>query len=387
MKSGTNHPDFFRISGKLIVIGDVHFGVKKFNIEFLRDTLKFFNEQLFPYMIENNIKEIFQLGDLFDNRTTMDILFLQVLKEEFFDILKEKGFILRSLLGNHDLYFRESRDVSLIKQFRDLYPDNFILYEDRETIQINEHKTYVVPWIVKGEDLNYEEIKDKDSILGHFEIRHFHLVKGHIDNSAKLTADFFTENTQVKNVFSGHYHIKDTKGLVKYLGTPIWINWSDFDEQKGFYVWDEFDNLEFIDNIISKKFVKIKYNDEKTDDDRNIEIQGLFAERKMVNDEELKVIYPLLEKHELKFFINKSVDRHFDEVLYSMKESKIQATIIDNQELSEIIGTDYINEDKNNHFEDTRSLVTNTVKDSRPELLSLIIDILTEIDSTELKHD
>jgi len=162
-------------------------------------------------MIDNNINVIFQLGDLFDNRTTTDINFLNVIQKEFFDKLKENNIILHSLVGNHDIYYRESRDITLVRFFKELYPDNFVLYENREYITINSNKTYVVPWITKDEDFTYDEIKDSHNILGHFEIRNFSLVKGHVDENSKLTVDFFTKNTKVRNVFSGHYHIKDTE--------------------------------------------------------------------------------------------------------------------------------------------------------------------------------
>jgi len=371
------------INGKMVILGDTHFGVKKFSIDVLMDQLAFLNKEVYPYMEENNIKYIFQLGDLMDQRTTADINFIDTLKREFFEVLKEKGITLFSLVGNHDIYWRESREVTLVKFFRDLYPDNFILYENRESFMFNNNEVYVVPWIVKGEELTYNEIKDKHSILGHFEIRHFHLVKGHMDNTAKLTAEFFTENTEVRNVFSGHYHIKDTKGLVKYLGTPWQINWSDYEEDKGFYVWNEDDTLDFFENNTTKKFIKVKYNDNKNTD-RNIEVSGLYSHSKLYTDKEYEELLPSIKKHEIKFFVNEAKDRHFDEVLYMMKEANIASTVIDNQKMSEIIGTNYIDDSEDLTDEDTRSLIINTVKDNKKELIPLINEILAEIDSTNI---
>lgn len=373
------------ITGKIIVIGDMHLGIKRFSIAALENQLSFFENQIFPYMKEKGIKTIFQLGDLFDNRTSTDINFIHVLKKRFFDKLKEEGIVLHALVGNHDIYFRETRTVTLVKFFNILYPDNFVLYEDRREIKINGNSTYVVPWIVKGEDLSYNEIKDMHNVLGHFEIRHFAMVKGHNNTSAKLTTEFFTKNTKVRNVFSGHYHIKDTKGLVKYLGTPWQINWSDYNEEKGFYVWDEDDYLEFIENESSKKYIKVKYNDSENTD-RNIEVSGLFKHSKALTDDEYKELLPYIQKHEIKFFINEAKDRHFDEILYTMKESEVQATVIDNQEISEIIGTDYINETEEQTHKDTRTLIVDTVKEHKEELLPLLIEIFQEIDSTILKE-
>lgn len=370
-----------QIKGKAIIIADTHFGIKKFSIKVLREQLSFFTRQVFPYMEENNIKTIIQLGDLMDQRTTADINFIDVLKQEFFEVLKEKGIKLYAIVGNHDIYHRESRKVTLVKFFKELYPDNFTLFENREEIMFNDYKTLMVPWIVKGEELTYNEIKDVHTVIGHFEIRHFQLVKGHMDENAKLTSDFFTKNTQVRNVFSGHYHIKDTNGMVKYLGTPWQINWSDYDAENGFYVWDEFDGLEFFHNTSTKKHVKVKYNDEMSDG-RHIEISGLYNSSRRFNDEEFDKVKHLLENHEVKVFINKAKDRAYDDVLYSLKESGIKTTIIDNQEISEIIGLDYISEEDINE-QDTTGMVINTVRDNRPDLVPLIQDILSEINSNK----
>jgi len=367
------------INGKIIIMGDFHFGVRRFNIESLKDQLSFIDNEVIPYMEKNNINIIFQLGDLFDNRTSVDIIFMEYLKKNFFDKLKEKNIILYTLLGNHDIAHRESRSVSLSNFFEDLYPENFYVFKHRESIIINGNSTYIVPWIVKDEDLTYEEIKNHHNIFGHFEIRHFTMVKGHKDSTAKLTVDFFTKNTNVRNVFSGHYHIKDTSGLVKYLGTPWQLNWSDYEEQKGFYVFHEDDFLEFYENKSSKKYIKVKYNDDK-DKEKHIEVCGLYEHPKLMTDEEFYKITDELKNHEVKFFINESKDRHFDEILYNTKD-ELQCTVIDNQEISEIIGADYI-EEENVNIDDTRTFIIESIKEEKPELIKLFTKILEDIDSS-----
>lgn len=362
------------INSKVIIIGDTHFGVKKFSLDFLSNQIKFFNNQVFPYMKDNNIKYIFQLGDLFDNRTTADIAWLQKLRTDFFDELVKNDIILVSLKGNHDIYFRESLEVSLIDFFADLYPNNFKLFSEKSYIEINGFKTYIVPWLVKGESLNSEELGGVHTILGHFEIRDFQMVRGHVDTSSELTKEYFSNN-KVQNVFSGHYHIKDTSSFVKYLGTPFQLNWSDYLEEKGFYVWDNLDTLTFIENTSSKKFVKVKYNDSK-DPLNSIEISGLKSKSIFCNEETLKEYLEELEKHEVKIFINESKDRKHDEVLYIMKD--IKSTIIDNQEISKIIGTNYI---QNTKLDDSRTLITNLLKENREDLMPLLNSLLVEIDS------
>jgi len=369
----------------MILIGDTHFGTKGFSADMLTNQLEVFNKQIFPYMKDNKIAEIFQFGDIFDNRTTVDISFINKIRKELFDKLVENNIIMHSLVGNHDIYLRESRKISLVRFFADLYPDNFILYEDREIIEIMGQKILIVPWIVKGEDLTYNEIKDVDYVFGHLELRNFEMTKGHCDTSAKLTRDFFEKSLNIKGVYSGHDDLKRSGGVIQYLGTPFQLNWSDYNETKGFYNFDGFE-LDFIENTSSKKYIKVKYNDEKNTD-RNIEVNGLYGHSKLLNDEEYKELLPSLNKHEIKFIVNKAANRRFDEVLYTMKEAGINSTVINNAELSEIIGTDYI-EDSEEELDttDTRTLITDAVKTNKKELLPLLTEIFADIDRTVNKE-
>jgi hypothetical protein len=62
-------------------------------------------------------------------------------------------------------------------------------------------------------------------------------------------------------VISGHYHHKSSQNNIHYLGTQFEITWADFDDQKGFHIFDtDTRELEFIKNPI-KIFKKAYYND------------------------------------------------------------------------------------------------------------------------------
>jgi len=366
------------INGRVVLLGDLHFGVKRFSLDFLENQLEFFNKQLFPYMKENRIKTIIQLGDIFDNRTSSDTIWLETLKRNFFDILKEKDIKMVTLLGNHDIALRESRDISLIESISQMYPNNIHLIKNRTYITVNGYKTYVVPWITKNETLETSELRDVHTVLGHFEIRNFSMVKGHINTDANLTEEFF-EDALVNNVFSGHFHLKNTYGMVKYLGVPFQINWNDFNAENGFYVWDKEDNLSFFKNTSSKKHIKVKYNDDLK---KPIEIEGLKEEKIYLSEDEYKEYLPELNENIIKFFINKSKSSKHNEVLYDMKENSVSATVIDNQEISKMIGTQYGSKESYN-IEDTRKFIIENVKKADSELVPLLIDVLEEVTSLE----
>jgi hypothetical protein len=59
----------------------------------------------------------------------------------------------------------------------------------------------------------------------------------------------------------------------------------------------------------------------------------------------------------------------------------LQCTVIDNQEITEIIGTDYI-EEENVNIDDTRTFIIKSIKEEKPELIKLFTKILEDIDSS-----
>ena len=56
---------------KVCVIGDLHLGARNGSNHFSDHFNKFFQEVFFPYMKKNKIKHVIQLGDAFDNRTSL----------------------------------------------------------------------------------------------------------------------------------------------------------------------------------------------------------------------------------------------------------------------------------------------------------------------------
>ena len=51
---------------KICILGDTHLGARGDSIDFHNYFEKFYDQIFFPYLVENNIKVVFQMGDLFD---------------------------------------------------------------------------------------------------------------------------------------------------------------------------------------------------------------------------------------------------------------------------------------------------------------------------------
>ena len=52
----------------IAIITDTHFGARNDNINFSDYFYKFYDEQFFPYLKDNNIKHCLHLGDIMDRR-------------------------------------------------------------------------------------------------------------------------------------------------------------------------------------------------------------------------------------------------------------------------------------------------------------------------------
>src|SRR5580704_5434111 len=66
-------------------------------------------------------------------------------------------------------------------------------------------------------------------------------------------------------VASGHFHHKSTKGNINYLGSHGEFTWSDYNDERGFHIFDtETRELEFIPNPY-RMFEKVHYSDDGWD--------------------------------------------------------------------------------------------------------------------------
>ena len=228
------------------VLGDTHFGERQFSAEFFESQLKFM-DVLIHEMKVNGSKVILQLGDLFTNRQNMSVRMYADCKK-LFTKFKDNDIRFISLLGNHDIYYKNSLQVNSHNMFDGLIES----IQVQTDVTINGYKCLLKPWMTENEQLPV----DYDFIIGHFAIRNFEMVKGYVDTSSMLTNDFFM-NTST-HCISGHYHLQNMTPYVSYIGTPWELNWNDSGTSKGAFIWDkEWKDAKFIENTVSDRHVKV----------------------------------------------------------------------------------------------------------------------------------
>ena len=217
---------------KVLLLGDLHFGHK--NIKY---TKKYFKTELFPYIEENNIKEVICLGDILDKRKTIDFTVLRDLKE-FLSFFENNGIHFYTIAGNHDTYYKSTSDIVGIQQ---LFEDSQYIQIITSPIELEIYNTKfdMIPWI---NDSNKQEILE---FISHNISKDKYLC-GHLELAGIDVNGIILQNGQIdiknlsgyKKVFSGHYHIPSELNNVIYVGTPYELTFADAYRPKRIQILD-----------------------------------------------------------------------------------------------------------------------------------------------------
>lgn len=246
---------------KICLLGDTHFGARNDSLIFHEHFRKFYTEVFFPYLKENNILHVIQMGDVFDRRKYINFASLSHAREYFFEPLNAT-FETNMLVGNHDTYHKNTNDVNSPNLLLETYHSINVVNSPLE-VDYEDCKMLLVPWICpENEKEITEAIKNTDAkvILGHFELKGFEMYRGSVCEDGMETSIFGD-----KIVLSGHFHHKSNVGKINYLGTPYEMTWSDYGDQKGFHVFDtDTMEMEFVPNPFVM-FNKIHYDETKLD--------------------------------------------------------------------------------------------------------------------------
>jgi DNA repair exonuclease SbcCD nuclease subunit len=248
---------------KAVIVGDMHIGSRNASNVLTNFQLKFFEEQVLPYMKKNKIKTILQTGDIFDTRKYSNHVVLNEWKKRFFDVLAANKIELHIVLGNHDLALKNTLAVNTPTLFLSEY-SNVIVYDKPTEVQFGDLKFLMVPWICSENSVQCAEAMEQSDALycmGHFEFDNFEMHRGQIHTGGMQPLKKFQQ------IISGHFHTRSSKDNVLYVGTPYEMTWIDYDDPKGFHVLDtKTQDLEFIENKFTL-FNKVHYNDKDQSDD------------------------------------------------------------------------------------------------------------------------
>lgn len=232
---------------KVAIITDTHFGARDGRGIFHDFFAKFYTDVFFPRLKEEGITHILHLGDLFDRRKYIDYYSLKRSREYFFDPLKANGMQMDVLVGNHDIALRNTLDINspelLLSEYENINP-----ISSPRVLDVGKTKILMLPWICAD---NYQESMDllnnakADICCGHFEIAGFSMYKG-MESHEGFESKIFD---RFDMVFSGHYHHRSHNANIHYLGNPYELTHMDYNDPRGFHIFDTQDRkLTFVQN-------------------------------------------------------------------------------------------------------------------------------------------
>ena len=246
---------------KIAIITDQHLDGRKGNLAFWNYFQKFYDEIFFPTLEKEGIKVVFDLGDTFDNRKSMDFNTFHRVRENYFERLKP--YNVHMLLGNHCTYYKNTNRINSPELLLEQYP-NIKIYSEPTEVLMGKKVFLMLPWINKEnqEDVFRRlETSEADICCGHLELTGFEVTPG-MKMDHGMDPQLFH---RFKRVWSGHYHHKSKKGNVQYLGNPYQMYWNDYKDRRGFHIYDtESDKLKFVANPY-EIFDKIFYDDTSVD--------------------------------------------------------------------------------------------------------------------------
>jgi len=206
-----------------IVFSDLHLGLKSNSVIHNNDCNDFI-DWMIKLAKEKNCETCLFLGDFHHTRASINIVTLNHsvrALEKLAGAFKNVYF----LPGNHDLYYKDRRDIQSAEWARHI-PGISIIDE-----MFTDGNVTIVPWLVGDDYKKMKKIKTK-YVFGHFELPHFYMnamiqMPDHGDVSSK---DF----GKVEHLFSGHFHKRQQHNNITYVGNPFPHNYADAgDDERG----------------------------------------------------------------------------------------------------------------------------------------------------------
>jgi DNA repair exonuclease SbcCD nuclease subunit len=208
---------------KVACLTDIHFGLKSNSTTHLRDCEEFVDWFITEAKAEGCETAIF-LGDWSHNRNSLNLFTL----DSSLRCLEKLGASFDQFFwfpGNHDLFYKDKRDIHSSAFGRHI-PGVTIV--DHVTTQGN---VTLVPWLVGDEWKTISQATSK-YMFGHFELPLFYMnAMVQMPDHGELQAEHFKHQDYV---FSGHFHKRQSRGKVHYIGNAFPHNFADaWDDDRG----------------------------------------------------------------------------------------------------------------------------------------------------------
>jgi len=225
---------------KAIVFTDIHFGLKS-NSQTHNEDCESFIDWAIKTAKEQGCETGLFLGDWHHHRSSINLQTLDYslrCLEKLNDAFEKFYFIP----GNHDLYYRDKRDIHGVEWAKHL--PNITICNN----WFQEGDVAIVPWLIGDDYKKLSKIKAK-YMFGHFELPHFKM--NALVNMPDNGTVQHEQLSNIEHVFSGHFHIRQHLKNITYIGNCFPHNFTDagyhdrgvmvleWDKEAEFHTWPD----------------------------------------------------------------------------------------------------------------------------------------------------
>lgn len=216
---------------KAAVCTDLHIGLKNNSLVHNHDCMEFIDWFIATAKAQG-CETGFFLGDWTHQRASINLQTLQFSLRAL-EKLSQAFDRFYFLPGNHDQFYRDRRDIYSTEWAK--YIPNIQVIDDWFT----DGDVTIVPWLIGDEHKRIQKLKTK-YVFGHFELPHFKMNANVVMPDHGSLQD--THFSGVDRVFSGHFHMRQQRNNIHYIGNCFPHNFGDSgDDRRGMMVleWGE----------------------------------------------------------------------------------------------------------------------------------------------------
>lgn len=228
---------------KAALFTDIHWGRKSNSEIHNQDCMRFMEFFADTVSSDKEIDHVVFCGDWFEHRSSIDGLTMDY-SIKGISILDSLDIPTYFIVGNHDLYYRNNRSVFTTKVFGSVKNLKFIHKNAEVFPELGPHGALIAPFLFEPEYPDLIKYVQYPVWYGHFEFKGFvltgeHTIKEHGPDHQSFKG--------VKRIMTGHYHQRQEKDNVNYIGNVFPADFSDAgDTERGMatYTYED-DKLEF----------------------------------------------------------------------------------------------------------------------------------------------
>ena len=201
---------------RAICFTDIHFGLKSNSLLHNQDCAKFV-DWVIDTAKEHQCDTGMFLGDWHHHRAAINLQTLDFSLQAL-EKLSANFSQFFFIPGNHDLYYRDRRDIHGAAWARHL--PNIHICND----WFQESDVIIAPWLVGDDHKRIQKMSSK-YMFGHFELPHFKMnAMVEMPDHGEISTEHFGG---FDRVFSGHFHLRQQKRNVTYIGNAFPHNFAD----------------------------------------------------------------------------------------------------------------------------------------------------------------